>query len=391
MKRIQRTLGVVQITLAFALLVGGAVLALSLNALLNQPLGFTPQHRIVTSVLLPQGSNDPTALIKAVRSVRALPSSVSVGGAGFWAYPFTENNYNSVVARTIPRAPRKLVREVAVTTGYFHGLGIAIRRGRRFDRAALIGTGRREILISPSLAHALFGTTDAVGQMANLSFDDYRIIGITAPVVWQATPTPGIHGVVYVPAVTMTKAYKLFPFTGATVLVHVRGSIPAAIAATQQAIEQAVPGAVVTEIRPYSAVIDTFVGFRIVIASLVAGFALLALIIATLGVYAVNTFIARARLPEFGMRAMLGASPAQLFRLALTDAAWLLGFGLAGGAIGGYVLIRAMSSQLFHPATIAPPVFAVSAVLIAAIVFGAAWRPAVRAAQLPVQTLLDAS
>ncbi|MEE3500373.1 FtsX-like permease family protein [Acidiphilium acidophilum] len=125
-------------------------------------------------------------------------------------------------------------------------------------------------------------------------------------------------------------------------------------------------------------------------ASIVAIFAGLALILAALGVYAVNAFIARARLPELGMRAMLGASPSRLLRLAMTDAAWLLGLGLAGGAIGGYLLIRAMSPLLFHEAGIAPLVFAAAFAIIAVIVLTAAWRPAARAATTPVKTLLDA-
>lgn len=163
------------------------------------------------------------------------------------------------------------------------------------------------------------------------------------------------------------------------------------MAETRHFIETESPDATVTSVKPFNAIIRSYAGERSLVATIVTVFAGMALILAALGVYAVNALIARSRLPEFGLRAMLGASPARLLRSALTDAAWLLGFGLAGGAMGGYLLIRAMSPLLYHVREIAPLVFAGSLILIAAIVLIAAWRPAATAANTPVKTLLDSA
>jgi ABC-type antimicrobial peptide transport system permease subunit len=137
-------------------------------------------------------------------------------------------------------------------------------------------------------------------------------------------------------------------------------------------------------------VIFASTAFQTLIARLVAAFAGLARLLAALAVYAVNAFIARARLPEFGLRAMLGANAGRLLRTALVDAAWVLAAGLTGGAIGGIFLVRVMASVLFHVGAVLPWIFGGSLGVIAITVVVAAWRPASQAANLPVKTLLDA-
>jgi hypothetical protein len=273
---------------------------------------------------------------------------------------------------------------------YFGALGITLQEGQKFAPAALAGNGQNQLILDPSLAHALFGDNQAAGGMLDLGFGSGTVIGMSAPVLWQPVPETGFSGVSFFPAAIMKPIFAYFPFGGATVIAHVQGSDADAMTLIKHSIETAVPGALVTYIHPYGDVIFKKLAFQSVIAGLVAGFAALALVLAGFGVYAVNAFIARARLPEFGMRAMLGASPARLLRVALTDAAWLLGIGLAGGGIGGYLLVRAMSSMLFQVDFLLPLIFAASALLIAAIVLLAAWRPAARAAKMPVKTLLEA-
>ncbi|MCF3947954.1 ABC transporter permease [Acidiphilium iwatense] len=387
-RRIQNALGAVQIALAAALLIGSTMLGLSLYRVLTQKLGFSPDNRIVASVLLPDAQNNAAGLDSTVHAVTEKTFTVSAGGVTFWSFPFTQNHSNTTVSRIAPNAPSHLVVQVPVTPGYFRTLGIHLAQGHRVSPAAEMAKGSHEVIISPGVAKAIFGRKDAVGHMLKIDSSDYRIVGIAAHVQWRPTPLKNDIGVIYMPFATAN--FHGFPLTGATVIIHYRGSLRSAMRQTKNVIETAIPGAVITWVRPYRRIIFAYSALRAVAAGMVAGFAVLALVLAALGVYAVNAFIARARLPEYGMRAMLGASPQRLLRLALTDAAWPLGFGLAGGAIGGYVLVRAMSPLLFHVGAIAPVVFVASLAVIAAIVLAAAWRPAARAANTPVKILLDA-
>lgn len=388
MRRAQDALGAVQIGLAAALLIGSATMSLSLVRLLTQPLGFEATRRVVAEVLLPQNVAPPQ-FKTAIDAVAALPVTVSAGGALEWAYPYTQSLMRVGISRGT--GTQSVTAFMApVYPGYFKTLGLHIEAGQGFDAAAF-SDGATEIIISPDLARQIFGAGSAIGNMIDVAGLHYRVIGIAAPVLWQPTTDDGSYGLFYVTATSLMKLPLAIPFSGETLIANVGGPLAEAMPLLKTTIENAIPGSVVATMRPYGEVISALTAFRAVVAGLVAGFAVLAMVLAGLGIYAVNALIARARLPEFGMRAMLGASPGNLLRLAMTDAAWLLAFGLGGGGLGGYFLVRAMSPLLFHVAGSVPWVFAGSLVVIAVIVLGAAWRPAALAAHMPVKRLLDAA
>jgi ABC-type antimicrobial peptide transport system permease subunit len=374
------------------LLIGSATLALSLYKTLTQPRGFDSDGRIVASILLPPASLNVAGLQRAIDAVHALPISIAASGGVYWPYPFSQAVGEFGVSSTSDKTNRKQAHFVAVFDDYFKTLGIQVQTGQSFDQAAVTGTGEKVAILSPDLARTLFGDKPAIGAMVDVGFGDVRVTALTTQVLWHpAQDDPVAHNVIFLPIASMNNVIEQLPLTGTTVIVHVRGGEGSDMALIRRTIETAVPGALVTAIEPLSQIVFQITAFQAVIAGLVAAFALLALLLAALGVYAVNAVIARARQPEFGMRAMLGASPAALLRTAFSDAARLLALGLAGGAVGGYLLVRAMSPLLFHADAAAPFVFLGALVVIALIVLMAAWRPAARAATTPVKQLLEAA
>jgi predicted permease len=388
----QTGFGALQIALATALLIGSATLSLSLYNILTQPRGFNADGRIVASILLPPSTLNVTGLQHAIDAVRALPISLAASGGVYWAYPFGDAVTEFGISPTSDKTNSQQAHVVALIGDYFKTLGIQVESGQSFDQAALTGTGGNVAVLSPDLARALFGDKAAIGAMVDIGFTDVRVIGVTTPLLWRPTQDDlAARNVIFLPTASLNKMFQEFPITGATLVVHVRGGEGSDMALIKRTIEAAVPGALVTAIEPLSQIVFNVTAFQAVIAGLVAGCALLALILAALGVYAVNAFIARARQPEFGMRAMLGASPAALLRTAFADAARLLALGLVGGALGGYLLVRAMSPLLFHADAAAPFVFIAALVVIALVVLIAAWRPAARAAATPVKQLLEAA
>lgn len=387
-KAVQRLMGVVQVVLALALLVSSFALGGGLYAALNQNLGFQPAHRLIASVLLPQPAANTKSLAAIEARLSTEPSLVAVGGFGFSAYPFSQGHYYSLMSSDQPHARRFHANMVTTDHGYFRTIGITLRAGRRFTTTEY-RSGARVMIVGAGLARRVFGTEDVIGKIVNLDgLGKYRVVGVTNPVVWRVAPWQQTPGTMYFPVASVQ-------FPGETlqevhVVVRYRGSVIAAEQRVTAAVGSAVPGAVVSRVLPYGRLIFIETAVRTLAASIAASFALIALVVAGLGVYAVNAFITRSRLPEFGLRAMLGASPARLLQSALIDAAWLLGLGLSGGALGGYLLIRAMSPLLYHVREIAPLIFIVSLIVIAAIVLIAAWRPASAAANMPVKSLLDA-
>jgi predicted permease len=390
-RRTQNVLGALQVALAGVLLIGSGALSMSLHRILNQPTGFATQNRIVASVLLPPPLQTVAALQNGVDAVRALAITRAAAGSLEWSYPLTPSLVEVGLFPDRPSPEVEVVYFVPLVGDYLTTFGIPIEAGQGFSTAMQAGTCRKDIVVSRSLAQASFGGAGALGKLLEMSDTGYRIIGITPPILWQPAGDDGISGVLFYPATCMATLPAPPPFNGATIIAYVQHSDAASLTAVKGAVQHALPGAIVTDVEPYAQVLFASVAFRALIADLVVAFAVIALILAALGVYAVNASIARARLQEFGMRAMLGASPGRLLWVALVDAARLLAFGLAGAAIGGYALVRAMSPVLFHVGGIMPLIFGLALALMALIVLAAAWRPAARAASMPVKFLLEST
>jgi predicted permease len=388
-RRLQRGLGAVQIVLASALLIGSLALGVSLYAALHQPLGFRPAHRLIASILLPKAADHARSVEAIVDRLQADPAIIQAGGMGFGAFPFSGNGSYTMTRRNSAGAPLYHTNSADPDIGYFRAFGISIRHGQRFTRAQY-QDGAKVVIVGAGFAKRVYGTDRVVGRTLKVhGIGEYRIIGVANPVVWRVTPWHQAPGTIYLPITTFSSVIPQLTFVH--IVVHYRGAAHAARLQVRRLIEAAIPGAVVASVRSYQQEITRHIAFRLLAAEIATSFAFAALLLAAIGVYAVNALIARSRLPEFGLRAMLGASPARLLRVAMTDAAWLLVAGLAGGALGGYLMIRAMSPLLFHVGAIEWPVFTGALIIIAAIILIAAWRPAAVAAATPVKKLLDAS
>ncbi|MCW8307598.1 ABC transporter permease [Acidiphilium sp. PA] len=388
-RRVQRSLGIIQIALACALLAGSLTLSIGQFAFLNRKLGFSPNHRIIAQIITPETTTLGPAMRDTITRLRGESYVRDATAAGFITVPFSSSRAGLAIMRDQANATGGQVNAAIIGDHYTSTLGITIQAGRGISRLEQTN-GAKVTVIGAGVARRLFGTTDPIGQIVTVEpLGKFSIIGVAAPVVWRIEPWHRQLGTIYLPLADLD--IPGYPLDVGGIILNIRGSIASAEQDAKSLIETMIPGSVVASIHPYTTMIDNRLALRRMAAAIVAIFAALALSLAALGVYAVNAFIARARLPEFGMRAMLGASPSRLLRLALTDAAWLLAFGLTGGIIGGYLLVRAMSPLLFHEAEIAPFVFAATLAIIAGLVLIAAWRPAARAANLPVKTLLDAA
>ena len=387
-RRVQRSLGVIQIALAFTLLVGSLTLSIGQFEFLNRTLGFSPDHRIVAQIIAPETTALIPAMEATITRLRGQSYVRNATAAGFITMPFSSSGANLVIQRDRPNAKADPINVAIMSNHYMSTLGITIQSGRGINKLDQANDAKVAI-IGTNVDRRLFGRTNPIGHFVTIQpLGKFRIVGVARSVVWRSQPWHRKAGTVYLPLAAF--AIPGYPLDVGGFIIHTRGAITSAEQGIKTLIEHMIPGSVVTSIQPYATTIDHRLGLRRMAGSIVSIFAILALTLATLGVYAVNMFIARARLPEFGMRAMLGASPSRLRRVALSDAAWLLAFGLAGGLLGGYLLVRAMSPLLFHESRIAPFVFAAALAIIGGIVLIAAWRPAARAANTPVKTLLDA-
>ncbi len=378
----QRTLTAVQTGLACALLIAALLLGTSLWNLFTRPLGFQPQGRVAMQVFLPRTTNPATAWKDVAPALMALPQVKSAAASRQIPFSNYGADFSDISAKDDQRLSSHpaIVRVVSATDTFFGTLAIPLLHGNLFGTT---GAARsHDVVVSASLAKRLFGTTDAVGHTISAGTRRLRIVGVVQDIRWQAAPRNDTAGIVYLPL--DSEGYS--GFVDVTARIH--GNATEAIRVIKQTIKRTLPGSAVYRTHTMGNLVRGGLALRAVAAGLVGSFAVLALILATLGVFAVTAFVVRRRLGEFGIRAALGASPRRLRNSGLRETARSLVPGMLAGLACAWLLQRATSSFLYHTETLVVPIFALCTVLIASVVFLAALVPLARVARLSVRDLI---
>jgi putative ABC transport system permease protein len=179
--------------------------------------------------------------------------------------------------------------------------------------------------------------------------------------------------------------YRPYPQAGwpvLTVVVKTASTPESLIAPIKRAIAEVEPSRPVSAVRTMSAVVGRSVSSRRVPMVLLSGFALLALVLAAVGIAGVVGYSVVQRTPEIGVRMALGAQRRDVLRLILGHSlAWALG-GVAAGLIGALGLLRLLGALLFGVTASDPLVLASVSVLLIAVVLGASYLPARRAMRI---------
>ncbi len=380
-RRLQRLLGTIQIALACALVIAGGLLGMSLWKILAQPLGFSPAHRIAAVVFSPPNANGIREWKRLKPRLMALPDVT--GATVSDMLPFSSVGHPMGTAHPVGTGKSRenvRVNDPSVDADFFSVLNVQILAGRAFSP----GSGSnpmREAVVNAALAREFFGSAEgAVGQTIHVG-ETYRIVGVTRNVAWNPVPGQFPPGTVYRPRRTEDDSELI-------VVVKTRGTTASAMASLRRTIKQTLPRSAIYRISTLSRFVQGASVFRAAGAGMVITFALLALLLAALGVFAITAFIARSRLGEYGIRAALGAGPGALLRLGFGEAAWLLLVGLPLGLAGAWLLGRVIASALYQTPVFDAGLYAAGIVLIAAVVLAAAWGPARRAARAPVRDLI---
>jgi ABC-type antimicrobial peptide transport system permease subunit len=136
------------------------------------------------------------------------------------------------------------------------------------------------------------------------------------------------------------------------------------------------------EFRPIRMLVDRAVSPRRFFMLLVAAFAGLGLLLAALGIYGVISYAVSRQTREFGIRMVLGATPALVRRIVLANTLKLAGVGIAVGAVASVVCAQVIASLLFHTAPGDPPTFLAVIVLLVTVALFAGYFPALRATRI---------
>jgi putative ABC transport system permease protein len=264
--------------------------------------------------------------------------------------------------------------------GYFHTLRIPLRAGRLFD--ARDTTGAPVVIISEAVADRFFAGEPPVGRRISLGDMEAEIVGVVGNIRRGSLADD-------------PRADLYFPFErvmspSTTLFIRTSGDPIAALPAVRAAIRRLEPHAMLHEARTLSHIAEESAAVTRLATRLLAGFAIIALALAAIGVYGVMSYRVRRRMRELGTRLALGASPRGLTWLVLRQAAGIACVGLVVGTAAALAFTRTLSSLLFGVQAWDPATLASAAALLGAATLAASYLPARRAARVDPLSVLAA-
>jgi predicted lysophospholipase L1 biosynthesis ABC-type transport system permease subunit len=289
----------------------------------------------------------------------------------------------SVAGRSTVESDRASANFRAITPGYLAAVGTRLLQGRPFAEADRADTSP-VALVSAALADR-FLSGRALGQQ--LLIDDnnqgprpVEVVGVVEDVRDAALDLPPAHDI-YVPLRQVHPDAVLHVRNNQFWMVRTR-SDPAAFRATFLAELRSVdPDAAVSDAGPMRRFLEESLGPRRFGLGLFGAFASTAVVLAVVGLYGLVSYSVGQRAPEIGLRMAIGATPGDVQRMVLRQAARLAGLGAAAG-LCLVVALRPLASRVVRDVRLDPALAAATAVLLLGVVLLAAWRPARRAARV---------
>ncbi|WP_202840552.1 ADOP family duplicated permease [Luteimonas saliphila] len=390
--RLGRALVVAQVAVASLLLIGAGLFALSLHHLLSVPMGFESRH-IVAFALSPVRESQPDLASTLEQTRRILE--------GFERLPGVEAATVANVAPTrgqfnmgfeFPDGRTVSTQYRLVGPGYADAIGLPLLSGRTLELAD--AAGREPVAVVNAQFARAYLNGDALGKTVRLSFDGappMRIVGVVGD-TRQFGPAHPAPAILYAPfAQAPEQIWELVRgYIPLHYMVRLKPGAGVGEREIRAVVAQASPTQPISGVQTMEAVVAESTGEQKLNLLLVGLFAALALLLATVGLYAVMAVAVEARRHEFGVRAALGAPPGRLLRQVLREGMAQVALGLAIGLAAALSMSRLVQSLLFEVGA-ADPV-AIGTVLVVLTTAGllASLGPALRAARVPPMQALRA-
>jgi predicted permease len=376
-----------EIAFACTLLIGAGLLMRSFVRVLDVKLGFQPERaaalRIDPSFHISTLPRQNSFIDDALRRVRSVPGIMAAGISD--VLPLRDDRSWSVSVKghfyEKNRHPEPYIR--VVTEGYFEAAGIPLRVGRLLaesDRAA----SKPVVLVNETMARTAFPGENPLGQTITTYRGDKvlgGVIGVVADVRHSALEEAS--GPEMYLAMRQTRDYAAMQLVVRTALPP--GSLAEGIRIALQPIDPSLP---VRDFQTFQELVDKAISPRRALLLLLGGFAVFALFLASLGIYAVISYSVSQRVQEIGIRMALGASARDLQSRIVLRTLSLAGFGLVLGLAASRALSRGLASLLFGVTAGDPATFAGIALVLTAVSALAGYIPAWRASRIDPMTAL---
>jgi predicted permease len=385
--RARNALVVGQVAFACVLLIGAGLMGRSLWQLLRVYPGFRTEHILTGDLSLPASRYPDVRRIAAlqrelVAHVQTVPGVRSAAIAAYLPLGGTDNSWSPIFEGRPPLPPGEYIKYRPVTPSYFDTLAIPLHEGRRFEE-----TDREDapgvVIINEVAARTYWPGSDPVGQRLQIDGPPWRtVVGVVGDVRHEGLDAE------WKPELYLPFAQLPYPNRVMTLVVRTVGEPASLTGAVRSAVSNTDWGLALYRIQTLEQIVDASVGEPRFRAMLLAAFAIVALILAAIGLYGVMSYLVSQRTREFGIRAAVGATSQDLMGLVLRRSLVLVLVGLAFGLLSAAALQHLVRSLLFGIAQYDVVTFSAVPALLVSVALIASYLPARRAASIdPINAL----
>jgi putative ABC transport system permease protein len=383
-RRVNSVLVAAQFAFSLILLIGTGLLLKSFQRLEAVNPGFNPEQALTMSAALPRGKYDkPEQALQfyhnSIERLRTAPGIQAVGFATDLPFAGNSNEDGFIIEGQEPPDGNVTHTEQAVlqaiTPGVFQALGIPILRGRDFQETDTANSPMVAIIDEP-LARHYWPNGDAIGKRIETTGDQQWmiIVGIVGGVNhFSLTEEKQPH--IYSPMAQNTDSR-------AFLIIRTDGSPATAIPTVRTELKQIEPDLPIYLVRSMNEIVGQTLSTQRLTNLLLTAFAVLALLLAAVGIYGTMSVYVGSRTREFGIRLALGAQPNALLWSVLRQGLQLTAAGVGVGLGGALALTQTIKSLLFEVSATDPIIFASIPALLVIVALAACYVPARRSARV---------
>ncbi len=374
---------VAELAVSLVLLIGAGLLIKSFMRIQESNPGFNPSKVLTVAIDLPKdkykAQQQTTFYKELVDRVSTLPGITSTAVSMTMPLQTGMSGSFNIEGKQFPVAPHAHI--ATISPKYFETMQIPFMKGRVFAEADN-ATSMPVAIVDTSLVKAYFpGGEDPIGKRLKFESDGNEqpawreIVGVVGAVKHRSPLENETKGQVYLP-------YTQYPMSGMVLAVRTQNEPTTMVAAIRQQVQALDPVQPIARVKTMDDMLDDFVAQPRFNMLLLGTFAVLALVLAAIGVYGVMAFSVTQRTHEIGVRMALGAQREDVLAMILKQAGKLALIGLGVGIFGSLLATRVLATLLFGVNTTDPMTFIGITGLLAVIAVAASSIPALRATRV---------
>jgi putative ABC transport system permease protein len=379
---------VVEIALAFVLLVGAGLMIKSLDNLLSTRIGIDPDNILSVKLTVPAGSGGFQAVVgffdELERRIAAQPGVISAGLSSCHALEgrALDGRCGQNIIRfsdrpKVPAGTEPTVGTLQVSPDYFKTMKIPLLRGRLFNSADREGAPLA-VIVNEAAARRFWPGEDPIGKRVYVWFAAFtrgaEVVGVVGDVRYGPMDRP--------PQPDAYLPYRQAPSRTMTLFGRTEGDPVALVEAVRRhagTLDRSLPIYDIKTMRQRISDATVRARFNVI---LLTAFAVIAMVLAAVGIYGVMSYAVRQRTREIGIRIALGARSEDVVRQVVRQAGGLILIGTAIGLAGALAATRLLSSALYEIQPHDPPIYVAIVMILVAASLLASYLPARRASTI---------